>query len=163
MVSALEDCQGQSSKELALCRDGNRLREFAREGPLGGELDVSFVGQDSRGSAGTGADWTTDQSAFAAAGESADEHTCSGAATNHQPVALLVALAGAVKGGGMEGIVCAIHLNAVEGEPQVRVSLDQSTVARLHYDATDAGALGNHCVSIDDERAATRLGAEQGW
>ena len=77
MVSALEDCQEQSSKELALCRDGNRLREFEREVRLGGELYVPFVGPDSRGSAGTGA------------------------ATNHQPVALLVALAGAVKGGGM--------------------------------------------------------------
>ncbi len=119
---------------------------------LSWEFDVLLVGQDGRGSAGTSADWTTDQSAFATAGERTDEHASSGAATDHQQVAPLVAFAGAVKRPGMDGIACAIHPNAVESEPQVRLSLDSSTMVRFHNNATDAGALGNHSVSIDDDR-----------
>src|ERR1700739_4670699 len=94
----------------ALRLDFQRVYQLERDWSFRGKRDVAIAGQASAAGSRSRADQSADQSAFAAAGKSADQRAAAGAAANHRGCALTLALAGFFRGRGVYVVTRAVHL-----------------------------------------------------
>ena|SRR5271154_3281640 len=129
--------------KLVASLDLDRLVQAKRKGSFCREDDVAVSGETRARSTSARAHQRTDERAFAATGQSADERAARAPAANHASSALAFPFAGRGMRGSIDRIVGAINIDAREGNVQTGATFESARRFGVVDHAGGVRAFGN--------------------
>ena len=131
--------------------DFEGLDQLEVEQGFGVDGDVAVAGEACAAGACGCADEAADQSAFAAAGETADECAAAGAAAGECGGALAFAGAGFGRSGGLDLVGFILHGNIGKSERKDGAAFEAAGGLGVFHDARSVGALWNCETAVDGD------------